>query len=195
MGRAADLTHGACKDIVDDVSLIHDESFMLHIFDDLRSELPEFDAYLKYEFENKKTEYVEASSTKAVPLKELIKEIFHPVDEDNRDSTEMLENLAGIGIAALIAELEDEKKATHKDLSISGTEFSYEHCPDDVKKAMIGKMASNDLAKSSFAGVTAQVQCYGRIGMCAAAAVSDYDRHGFLHRGTLAKQIKRKSTT
>ena len=105
----------------------------------------------------KKTEYVEASSTKAVPLKELIKEIFHPVDEDNHHSTEMLENLAGIGIAALIAELEDEDKATYKYLSISGTEFSYEHCPDNVKKAMIGKMASNDLAESSFAGVTAQV--------------------------------------
>ena len=121
MGRAVDLIHGACKEIVDDVSLIHDESFMLHIFDNLRSELPEFDAYLKYEFENKKTEYVEASSTMAVPLKELIKEIFRPVDEDNRDSTAMLENIAGIGIAALIAELEDEKKATYKYLSISGT--------------------------------------------------------------------------
>ena len=60
---------------------------------------------------------------------------------------------------------------------------------------MIGKMASNDLAESSFAGVTAQVQCYGRIGMCAAAAVSDCDRNGFLHRGTLAKQIKRKSNS
>lgn len=195
MGRAVDLIHGACNEIVGDVSLIHDESFMLHIFDDLRSELPEFDAYLKHEFENKKTECVKASSTKAIPLKELIKEIFCPVDEDNRDSTEMLENLAGIGIAGLIAELEDEKKATYKYLSISGTEFSYEHCPDNAKKAIIGKMASNDLAESSFAKVTAQVQCYGRIGMCAAAAVSDCDKNGFLHRSTLVKQIKRKSTS
>ena len=54
MGHAVDLIHGACKEIVGDVSLIHNESCMLYIFDNLRSELPEFDAYLKYEFEKQK---------------------------------------------------------------------------------------------------------------------------------------------
>ena len=53
MGRAIDFIHSACEEIVDDVSLIHDESFMFHIFDELREELPEFDEYLTREFENK----------------------------------------------------------------------------------------------------------------------------------------------
>jgi hypothetical protein len=58
---------------------------------------------------------------------------------------------------------------------------------------MLGKIASNDLAKRSFDGVTTQIQCYGRIGMYAAAAVSDCDRNGFLHCGSIGNQIKRKS--
>ena len=51
-------------------------------------------------------------------------------------------------------------------------------------------MAVNDLAESSFAGVTAQVQVYGRIGMYEAAAVSDVDRNNFLSRPTTKKDIK-----
>ena len=81
MGRVLDLIYNTCKDIVANVSLVHDNSFMLHLFDELCEELPEFDAYLKNEFENKKT--AEPSKTKAVPLKKLIKELFHPVDKDN----------------------------------------------------------------------------------------------------------------
>ena len=46
MGRAIDLIYHDCKDIVHEPSLIHDESFMLHIFDDLLEELPEFEAHL-----------------------------------------------------------------------------------------------------------------------------------------------------
>ena len=66
----------------------------------------------KKELKNKKTDYVESSKTKAVPLMKLIKELFHPMDEDNQDSTEILEKIAGVGITALIDDLEDEKKAT-----------------------------------------------------------------------------------
>ena len=88
--------------------------------------------------------------------------------------------------------MENEKKATYKYLSISGSEFSYEKCPEDVKKSMLGKMASNDLAESSFAGVTAQVQCYGRIGMSAASAVSDVVRNGFLSHGCIKRPIDRE---
>ena len=95
--------------------------------------------------------------------------------------------------ATRIDKLEDKKKATYKYLSVSDTAFSYEHCPGDKKKAMLCKMVSKDLAGSSFAGVTAQVQCYGRIEMCAAAAVSDCDRNECLHRGSIGNQIKRKS--
>ena len=106
---------------------------------------------MEYEFKNKKSGFVEALQTKAVPSKELIKELFSPTNLGNKYSTE---------IQALIDELLDEKNATHKYLSISGSEISHEHCPDDLKRAMLGQWASNDLAENSFAGVTAQFQCY-----------------------------------
>ena len=70
---------------------------------------------------------------------------------------------------------------------MSGSPYSFEHCPEEVKEAMMGMMAVNDLAESSFAGVTAQVQCYGRIGMHAAAAASDMSRNKFLSRPTTKK--------
>ena len=179
MGRAMDLIYDACQDILADNSLIYDEAFMLHIFDELAEEIPEFKAHLEYEFENKTTEFIEVSESKPVPYKELIKELFSPTDADNQDSTKVLEKITATGIQAMVDELVDESKASYKYLSISGSEFLYKHCPEDVKKAMLGKMASNDLAKSSFAGVTAQIQCFGRVGMSAAAAVSDTARNGF----------------
>ena len=55
---------------------------------------------------------------------------------------------------------------------------------------MLGKMASNDLAESSFAGVTVQVQCYGRIDMWSAAAISDTARNVFLDCPTTKKQME-----
>ena len=76
MGRAVDMIHIACKDIIDNVTLIHDDLYMLNIFDELRDELPEFKAFLEYEFENKKSAYVEERKEKAVPLKELVDELF-----------------------------------------------------------------------------------------------------------------------
>ena len=54
-------------------------------------------------------------------------------------------------------------------------------------------MASNDLSESSFAGITVRVQCYVRIGMSAAAAVSDVGKNGFLSRGGTNKQIHRET--
>ena len=79
MGHAIDLIYSACKDIVADVTLIHDKLFMLHIFDEFLVELPEFNAFMEYELKNKMSEFVVASQTKAVPLKELIKELFLPI--------------------------------------------------------------------------------------------------------------------
>ena len=146
-------------------------------------------------FINKGLSIVEALYTKTVPLKDLIKELFSPTNLDNQDSTEILETITTIGIEALIDELLDEKKATYKYLSISGSEFSHEHFPDYVKRVMLGQWASNDLAESSFAGVTAQVQCYGRIGMSNSAAVSDVARNGFLNRDGTKKQINHATTS
>ena len=46
MGRVADLLHSACLDILNDLSLIHDRSYVMHIFNELAEELPPFRDYL-----------------------------------------------------------------------------------------------------------------------------------------------------
>ena len=71
-----DMIHSACKDIIDNVTLIHNDLYMLHIFDELRDELREFKTFLEYESENKKSAYVEEIKENSVPLKELVKELF-----------------------------------------------------------------------------------------------------------------------
>ena len=110
MGHAVDMIHSVCKYIIDNVTLIHNDLYMLHIFDELRDELPEFKALLEYEFQNKKSAYVEESKENAVPLKEIVKELLSPENLDNQDSTDTLEKIAAIGIAALVVEMKDEKK-------------------------------------------------------------------------------------
>jgi len=189
MGRVFDIMHTAFNDILDDLDLIHDKTFMMGMFDELTEELPEFKAFLTHQFEKKESEFIAKSGTKSTTWKMLIEELFSPQDEDNKNSTDMLKKVAATAINAMIEEMEDESKATYKYLSISGSEYSYDHCPDEVKKAMLGKAATNDLAESAFAGVTQQVVVYGTIGMHAAAAISDAGRNGFLSRPTSKKDI------
>ena len=59
-----------------------------------------------------------------------------------------------------------------------------------MKKAILGKMVTNDLAENSFAGVTSQVQTYGQIGMCNAADIRKMSRNGYLYRPTTKKDLK-----
>ncbi|KAL7546176.1 hypothetical protein ACHAWF_015185 [Thalassiosira exigua] len=190
MGRAMDLLLDACEEILEDTKLIHDRSYMMELYSELADELPEFRDYLSKQFEDSTSHIVETSRTKAVPLSRLLDELFSPCDVDNQESTEMLEKVAAVGIEAMKKELLDETKATHKYLSVSGSEYSFEHCPESVKKDMLGAMATNDLAESSFAGVTSQLQSFGRIAMCSAAAVSDAKRNKFFYRATSKKAIE-----
>lgn len=190
MGRVIDALHSACLDILNDNQLIHDKSYMMHIFDEFAEELPPFKEYLQKMFEEKTSNYVVKREDKALPYKMLLEELFSPTDSDNKDSTPVLEEVAKIGVAALQRELEDKKKATFKYLSLSGSEFSWEHCPEQTKKDMLGMWATNDLAESSFGGVTLQVQCFGRIGLCNAAAISDMRMNSFLSRPTTSKEME-----
>ena len=44
-------------------------------------------------------------------MKEMRRELFHPMDKDNKDSTPLLENLMAIAAQAWIDELLDPKKS------------------------------------------------------------------------------------
>ena len=102
----------------------------------------------------------------------------------------MLDTLGTISVKAMIKGLEDKTKATYKYLSFSGTEYSWEHLPETTKKSVLGKILTNDLSEISFAGVTFQVQIYGRIGMCNSEAISEISRNGYLSCPTTKKDLK-----
>ena len=97
-------------------------------------------------------------------MKELRRELFHPSDQDNKESTALLEDLAVVAAEAWIGELVDPTKGTWQFMSDSEGEYSYEHSSDTLKEAMLGVVAVNDLAESSFAGVTAQVEIMDGLG-------------------------------
>jgi len=35
IGRAIDMLHTSCKDILDNIELIHEKNYMMHVFDEL----------------------------------------------------------------------------------------------------------------------------------------------------------------
>ena len=61
---------------------------------------------------------------------------------------------------------------------------------DEVKMALMEKMAVNDRAESSFAGITAYIQDYGRIGLANGAAISNMSRNGFLDHPLTKTDLK-----
>ena len=69
---------------------------------------------------------------------ELRKELFHPSDPTNTATDERLVQLARVAAQGILNKLHDEKKATWKYLSISGTHFSYQGCPLDVWNELLG---------------------------------------------------------
>ena len=77
----------------------------------------------------------------------------------------------------------------------SGAEYSWDGLSDDLKGALFGFMAVNDLAESSFDGVTAQLQVFGRIGMASADDISHMARNCFLDLPTTNKDMSDKKTS
>ena len=63
----------------------------------------------------------------------------------------------------LLEELSDPKKATSDYLSVIGGKFSWSETTEEERNACLGKLATNDPAKSSFASLTRQLQAFGRV--------------------------------
>ena len=182
MGRVLDVLEASLEKIKADPKLIYSEIYMMNIFQEFIEELPPLKEYLKHEFEIKKMAIAKTSGTKVVYLNLLRKELFDPTREDNVDCTEMMETLGSIAVTSILGELRDPKKATYKYLSLSKSIYSWDYCPETHKTDMLGKHATNDIAESSFASLTSQLQKYSRINLAHAAAISDMQKNGFLSR-------------
>ena len=71
------------------------------------------------------------AGSKVVHFAKLCKCLFYPVRKSDRDATERMKELAKIAADAILADLRDKKKATHKYLSSNGKEHSWRYCPKE----------------------------------------------------------------
>ncbi len=94
----------------------------------------------------------------------------------------MVVQLGETAAKTIINELMDTSKATYKYTNQLKSKYSYSHCGDDKKKAMLGIRATNNEAESSLGGATAQVQEYSRINISSAAAISDMNQNKYLQQ-------------
>ncbi len=81
----------------------------------------------------------------------------------------------------ILTELCDPKKALSDYLSCKEGKFSWGETTDEEHEACLGRMATNDLAKSPFAGLTQQMQQFGRVLGIHASAVSHAKFSGDFH--------------
>ena len=101
------------------------------------------------------------SGTKVVHLVRLRKLLFSPKRTTPKKTKQRVEELAKTAADAILTKLHDEKKATNKYLSRSGSEYSWRHCSKDRKKALLGTSATNDQAQSTLGGAISQIKRHG----------------------------------
>ena len=66
MWQALDMLHTICTQLLNDIGLIHEETFMMHLLGELSAELPPFKEFLKYKFHDQMTYFITASKNKSV---------------------------------------------------------------------------------------------------------------------------------
>ena len=95
MGKVMDKLKEDLHYIVNTPEIIHYQDFMMGMLTVWEEELPEFKEYRHDMIEKNRTGYFNyTAKEKAFPLKEFLKELFTPVDQDNKKTTPILENLA-----------------------------------------------------------------------------------------------------
>ena len=96
-----------------------------------------------------KTNYFNSTSTtKAVPLKQLRNDLFSNTNQDNKYITQMIQDLGVVAAKCWLKELLKPKKGSYPLMSESGAEYYWDGLSDDLKDALIGFMAMNDLVES-----------------------------------------------
>ena len=184
MGCAIDLLHSAFVKIQSDGALLLDYDFVMKIFCPIYSDLPEFEEYISYYFENKEGNIVGSvqSKDRVLSIDEAMAELFWPSKIRNRETSVFCKELA-VGVATtLLTELEDTKKATHQYLSAVLGKHSQAVITEEEKLATVGVRANNDPSEGGFATLTDILQCSGRISLQSAAGIGQIRYNGDMSR-------------
>ena len=123
MGKLLDKIKDNLNMIVYQPEFIHDKSVMKGTMDPWAAELPTVQQYLDQKLKQQKTNYFNSTSTtKALPPKDLRKQMFSHTNQDNKDTAKILEDLGVMAATRWVQELLDPKKATYILMSESGAE-------------------------------------------------------------------------
>ena len=201
MSRALDTFREKLMELKATPRQILEEDIMMERFADYRHELQPVEEYYQkfYHVDNKVSIIACQSKSKILSYSDFRRALFYPDDETNRWSSATNEatddrvvELAEVAAIALLDELHNETKATWKYLSVSGSEYSWAHCPVEVKASLLGLAATNDYCESALGGVTQVMKNGGRVNIAGAATQSDTSRNGYLDRTSKKKNIKQR---
>ena len=212
MGKAIDALHDAMTVIEKDGSKLLDETFMNKIFSKIYTgengeavSLPPLDDAMKYYMgesavlivrlfrflfisqfilhytEDKQTTAIDGKS-RVLPFDKLNCELFYPTRKENKQTKSLVQKMAKEVGECLLKELRDPKKATSDYLTSKGGVFSWGETSEDEHIMCLGKMATNDPAESPFAGLTRQMQTFGRVLGSHASAVAHARYNGDFKR-------------
>ena len=113
--------------------LIHYQDFMMGMLKVWEEELPEFKECWHDVIKKNRTGYFnDTANEKVFLLKELLKDLFTPVDKDNKDIILILENFAVVASEIWIEELLDPPKVTYMLMSESGGAYSWDVPSDEL---------------------------------------------------------------
>ena len=152
MSIICDLVYDAFALIEEDGERMLDEDFMMGLFSSLYEQLPEFEEYLTWYFEEKASYPVGITNDeeRILAIDEARAELFYPSQACNRQSTDICHQLAEKIGGRVCSEMEDPRKSLHLHLSKCDGEFSKKMTSEEVRVASIGMRANNDPSEQMF---------------------------------------------
>ncbi|KAL3767418.1 hypothetical protein ACHAWO_013859 [Cyclotella atomus] len=115
---------------------------------------------MKYQYEEKQTNALDGS--KVLPFNLLNAKIFYPEQQENKDGTPTVIEMAQTVVAPTAKkEVLDPKKALSYYASVVAGKYSWGKTMEAEHIVSIGKDATNDPVESPFAALTQQLQTFG----------------------------------
>ncbi len=144
---------------------------MMGIFLDLQQELPEFNTYMTWYFEEKECNSI-GSSSKAQCVLSVDKGtemLFYLTEKQNMQTDELCTTLASRLATCLLLELEDPRKANSNYLLAKGGKYSWAQVSDAEKIACMGLKGVNAPSEAVFATFTEALSTAEQVGLDGAA--------------------------
>ena len=184
-------------EVIVDGNMLLEETFSMEIFTPIASRVKPFRDYLKYMFENKKSNAVGSrkEEEKVLPFHKLKDQLFYPDRVDIMQTNEFAAELASEAAAIFRREFRDTSKATATYLNDVNGERCMNKVSEKERKDGLGVSASNCISESLHGMVTQDKQMFGTIDIQHSAAGGHARSINLFGRGEeeLVKGNKRKN--